>query len=1060
MTSANEFDALRAIRLRWFETSGEVWRPAEDHVSDFRDTAERKLADGIDAGRGDSQAFAIVGQQGAGKTHLLGWAHRRIAQRAGFFFLVELLDPSRFWQDLSRSMLEGLLRPVLDSDTTQLDLLLRGLLTASKTPRRIHRAVCGVAAITPAALDEFVNAVAKVEPAAIRESHDTLRALVLYGATDPDLHYVGHAYLTSQDEPEANTRLPWRIRSGVRAADQVVRDLLGLLALAGRTVIAFDQLEPVVRAVPHHHSAPAIGQPEQTAARQIADGLMTVSERAKNAVVLVACLGDRWEILQQYGPETFPDRFELLNIEAGAIPTDDIGRALVAYRFAAAYRSVAGFSAPYATWPIADAAFAGSTTYTPRRLLQRVHRHVQECLDRELVLELADLDGESPFHGVPTRPRAPIDATFRELRDGPVGTAALGIATDEPRLRLEMPALLGAALHAWIVEHGLSSEDYVVDVSSRPIHAILRRRNVDDFGLEHRWAFVGITAGHWATQKASLDNARAHVGHYSRPPASQLFVLRNTDWHRGPVNAKAWRDFLDAGGRKLEMADGDLRVFAALNELLKARTAALDEWLVVNQPASQTQILREALLGVATPTTVRTISSKTPDPSAAPKRSATSSQSKTPRARATKTDNAGPAPPVERTEHSIRMGKLDSDGKPLEIELDALRRHTTIFGASGSGKTVLIRRLVEECALRGVSAIVLDPNNDLARLGDVWPQPPVGWTAEDSALAKRYHDLTEVVVWTPGHSAQPLSFQPLPDFDALRADADEFRIAIDLAVATLAVWSRMDGSTSRADQGRAVLKQALVSFANLGRSGLSQFVDHLADLPDGVSTLSKADRLAEDMVNNLRATMVNQDDIVGGKGDPVDPGVLLTPSAGKRARVSVISFIGLADNGRRQTFVNLLQRDLFRWLKRNPAPPGSLTGMFVMDEAQTLAPSGMTTVCSRSTIELAQQARKYGLALVFATQAPKGISNELPGNSANQFFGRIKVPVQIEAARQMARAHGFEGDLAVGGLSAGSFYAVTESVLFEKAQMYQTLSYHTTALTNDEVADRARRGAG
>ena len=34
---------------------------------------------------------------------------------------------------------------------------------------------------------------------------------------------------------------------------------------------------------------------------------------------------------------------------------------------------------------------------------------------------------------------------------------------------------------------------------------------------------------------------------------------------------------------------------------------------------------------------------------------------------------------------------------------------------SGSGKTVLVRRLIEECALQGVSAIVLDPNNDLLR---------------------------------------------------------------------------------------------------------------------------------------------------------------------------------------------------------------------------------------------------------------------------------------------------------------------------------------------------------
>jgi hypothetical protein len=38
--------------------------------------------------------------------------------------------------------------------------------------------------------------------------------------------------------------------------------------------------------------------------------------------------------------------------------------------------------------------------------------------------------------------------------------------------------------------------------------------------------------------------------------------------------------------------------------------------------------------------------------------------------------------------------------------------------------------------------------------------------------------------------------------------------------------------------------------------------------------------------------MVN-DPLFGGSGTPMDPGVLLTPPEGKRARVSVISFVGL-----------------------------------------------------------------------------------------------------------------------------------------------------------------------
>jgi DNA helicase HerA-like ATPase len=60
--------------------------------------------------------------------------------------------------------------------------------------------------------------------------------------------------------------------------------------------------------------------------------------------------------------------------------------------------------------------------------------------------------------------------------------------------------------------------------------------------------------------------------------------------------------------------------------------------------------------------------------------------------------------------------------------------------------------------------------------------------------------------------------------------------------------------------------------------------------------------------------------------------------------------------------------------------------MFVMDEAQTLAPSGAMTACTQSTLALASQAHKYGLGLTFATQSPKGLHNRIPGNATTQFY--------------------------------------------------------------------------
>ncbi|WP_433242678.1 helicase HerA domain-containing protein [Streptosporangium sp. CA-135522] len=403
----------------------------------------------------------------------------------------------------------------------------------------------------------------------------------------------------------------------------------------------------------------------------------------------------------------------------------------------------------------------------------------------------------------------------------------------------------------------------------------------------------------------------------------------------------------------------------------------------------------------------------------------------------------------------IPLGGTVPDGRPVGVELEALRKHAVIFAGSGSGKTVLIRRLVEECALQGVSAIVLDPNNDLARLGDGWPEPPPQWVPGDAEKAADYLAATDVVIWTPGRIAgRPLSFQPLPDFASVAADADEFAAAVDAAVASLVPRAKLDSRTARAQHGQAVLREALAHYGRGGGQGLPGLIELLAALPYGVSGLANAERIAADLAQTLKAAMVN-DPLFAGTGAPVDPGVLLTPPPGRRARVSVISFVGLSSDEQRQGFVNQLQMALFAWIRKHPAGDRPLGGLFVMDEAQTFAPSGAMTACTQSTLTLAAQARKYGLGLVFATQAPKGLHNRIPGNATTQFFGLLNAPTQIEAAKEVARSKG--GEVAdISRLMTGQFYLAPEGAAFVKTRVPLCLTHHPKApLTAEEVVTRA-----
>jgi hypothetical protein len=126
---------------------------------------------------------------------------------------------------------------------------------------------------------------------------------------------------------------------------------------------------------------------------------------------------------------------------------------------------------------------------------------------------------------------------------------------------------------------------------------------------------------------------------------------------------------------------------------------------------------------------------------------------------------------------------------------------------------------------QGVSSIVLDPNNDLSRLGTPWPSPPKGWGPGDAAKAHEFHSLTDIVIWTPRLSAgRPLSFAPLGGLTSVSSAPDEFEIAIDNAVNALLLRAGLPATGKKRTQGQAVLKQALKAFVLDGGDSLHAFL--------------------------------------------------------------------------------------------------------------------------------------------------------------------------------------------------------------------------------------------
>jgi hypothetical protein len=1049
--------ALAALRLSWVQAPDDVWRRSPYHVDGLHESVIRDVRDGIAEAEASESAspigLVLQGRQGSGKTHLLGLVREQVQQQGGYFFLVGLLDSEDFWDGLLIFLLDGLARET-SAGETQLRLLLRRLASRIGAPRADRRAVIGETDLTDAALNSFVNGLWAFNERVARRCRNTLRALALRASEDEEHQDIADNYFAGGGEAVPRERHPWKISDRSRKPQELVREISWLLGLTGPSVIAFDQIDTAVAqaAVQVDLAKLSAGEADVRQAAlltSLAHGLSDLRDTTQRTLTVVATLSTTWDQIEDSAPLSFAPRFRRRFALQG-IRDVAIAREIIAKRFAPRFAEN-GFTPRYATWPIREEAFQGALNYTPRKLMMTVDRYIRACLNNDNARELSrlsDVPSEDELAKAPPATVPPIadaemariEARFETLKRDADVTSPLESDTEDTTF----PALLAAGLRAWTVEQREGGRRFSVDAppSSKPdLHARLRR-DLDDRSEEERegspdqsrtedqvhWAFRAISDTHHGVAALHrIRRARTAAGLTADVVKRKLFLLRNGEWSQSAKTQEVVAQLKRDGGVTLPVDEADLRILAALHGLQKENPVSLEAWLVRHRPTEQIRLFKEALADADSWTDDDLRPDVEPDTS-----------------------------PVLKRAAGFGIAENIADRSLMSLSLEALRKHVAIFAASGSGKTVLLRRLVEECALQGVSAIVLDPNNDLARLGDPWPGPPPGWRPGDAERAARYLANTEVVTWTPRREAgRPLSFQPMPDFASVLDDPDELGAAVEAAVTALAPRANLTGRTTRVHLATAVLRRAVEHFGRQGGSEVHALISLLSDLPDGVSGLDDAAKIASGLAQTLTASMDN-DPLFGGSGAPTDPGMLLTPSAGKQARISVISFIGLPGDEARQNFVNQLQMGLFAWIKRNPAKDRPLLGLLVMDEAQTLAPSGAMTACTQSTLALASQARKYGLGLIFATQAPKNLHNRIPGNASTHFFGKLTAPVQIEAAREMAKVKG--GDVPdIGNLTVGDFYIALEGEAPHKARTPMCLSYHPNSpLTDEEVMARAR----
>lgn len=590
-----EREALGSLRLSWAPSADDLWHSqGAVHVPGFNDKAfDEVMAAFADADRAaESSPLGVVvrGQAGSGKTHLLGQVRERVQAADGFFFIVELLDATSFWESARSSILESLGRPAAGRETQLKELLWR-LASLAHVSRADRRAIAGEDELTPEVLSAFVNTLAKTSPQTVRQAHHTLRALVLLGAADLGVQDVGQAYLNMAEDVDDTGRRTWAIGVSTLTPQECVRNVSRLVALVGPAVLAIDQIDTLLAQSATSTAGRDGAATDNRDLEHVAHGLMSIRENTRRTAAVVACLPAAWEAIRARATATVADRFRV-TAPLHALPSADVGRAILERRFTTSYRAV-GFTPPYPSWPILPSAFDDAPDYTPRRLLQRADAHVRRCLDRDVVEELAhlatstDSDQQPPgdaIDGEKSYETTDLDRRFADYRRRAVSASALDPEGEDTTV----PSLLSAALDAWITERGDVEQSFRLDPppgKRAVLHGRLRQSLDTASDDERHWAFRAIASPNAIAVQNRIKNACAATGFGTNLNKRKLFLLRNPPWPGGAKTTQLVADFEEAGGRTLPLSDDDLRTVSALRDLIVDNDPDLPGWLQARRPA-------------------------------------------------------------------------------------------------------------------------------------------------------------------------------------------------------------------------------------------------------------------------------------------------------------------------------------------------------------------------------------------------------------------------------------------------------------------------------------------
>ena len=395
----------------------------------------------------------------------------------------------------------------------------------------------------------------------------------------------------------------------------------------------------------------------------------------------------------------------------------------------------------------------------------------------------------------------------------------------------------------------------------------------------------------------------------------------------------------------------------------------------------------------------------------------------------------------------LKGGKARED--LLLYDAKDLVTHAVCVGMTGSGKTGLCISLIEEAAIDGIPAILIDPKGDLCDLllafpqlrgedfqpwvnpddarqrglsvpdfasqeAERWKKGLAGWGQSGERIQK-YRDAADFKIYTPGSTAGiPVSILAsfaAPSQDVID-DREWLRDRISTTVTSLLGLIGVEADPVKSREHillSTIFNQAWQNKQDLDLAGLIQQVQKPPVSKIGVLDLesfypSKERYELVLMLNNLLASPGFETWL---EGVPLDIGKILYTPQGKPS-IAVFSIAHLGD-AERMFFVSLLFNQVLGWMRAQSGTT-SLRAILYMDEIFGYLPPVSNPPSKLPLMTLLKQARAFGLGIVLATQNPVDVDYKALSNTGTWFIGRLQT--ERDKARLL---EGLEGAAATAG---------------------------------------------